>query len=65
MTVYYTCKKCEEKIEVDVFIGEQDDLPERCEKCDALIPDEAHVKVQEDAEEKARDRFFDSLNDGV
>jgi DNA replicative helicase MCM subunit Mcm2 (Cdc46/Mcm family) len=59
MQVYYTCRKCDHEIEVDVTIGEEDDLPETCPECNAVIPDKAHAEVDETAQEKARDRAED------
>jgi uncharacterized Zn finger protein len=60
--VYYTCKHCDEEIEVEVVINEEDDLPENCPACGAPIPDIAHEKVHEDAIERAQDRAEDYYN---
>lgn len=53
--VQYTCKKCNEEIEVEVVINEEADLPEICPACGAVIPDKAYEEVQESALDKARD----------
>ncbi len=53
--VYYTCKQCDEEMEVGVVINEEDDLPETCPECKAVIPLEAHGYVQTAALEKVMD----------
>lgn len=62
--VTYTCKKCQEEIEVEVTIGEEDDLPEKCENCGEPIPDSAHGEVEEDAIGQAQDSAEDWSHDG-
>jgi uncharacterized Zn finger protein len=57
--VYYTCPHCGEEIEVEVILDEEDDLPENCPTCDAVISDSAHEKVMEAAYEKASELFND------
>ena len=49
----YTCKKCEEEIECEVVINEEDDLREACPACGEPIPDEAHAEMDVQACEKA------------
>ena len=53
--VTYTCHECGEEIEVEVIINEENDLPERCPKCNAVIPDKAHEDVENAAMEQASD----------
>lgn len=57
--VYYTCKKCDDEFEVEVSIGECDDLPEECPNCGAPIPEDAHADVEEAAISRAQDRAED------
>lgn len=59
MRVYYTCKHCDAEMEVHVRINEDDDLPENCPQCDAIIPEQAHSDVNLDAIEKASDPDYD------
>lgn len=56
MKCYYTCKKCGAEIECRVVINEEDDLPETCDECGELIPDEAHGAMNTQAMEKASER---------
>ncbi len=57
--VNYTCKHCNDEFEVEVTIGEEDDLPEFCPNCNAPTPDSAHEQVYEDAISKAESRAED------
>lgn len=56
---HYTCKKCEEEIECEVIINEEDDLPEICPACGAPIPEEAHGEMDVQAMEKASEPWED------
>jgi DNA-directed RNA polymerase subunit RPC12/RpoP len=56
---HYTCLKCQEEIEVEVVINEEDDLPECCPECGTAIPDKAHEDMQQQAVEKAYDNGLD------
>ena len=58
--VYYTCPHCEEEIEVEVHINEEDGLPEDCPSCNKRLPESAHERVNELAVEKASDFEFDT-----
>ncbi len=56
ITCYYECKACGHEIECSVAINEEDDLPESCPECSAIVPDKAHESVQIQALEKASER---------
>lgn len=51
--VTYQCKKCLDEFEVEVCLGESNDLPEACPACGARIPTDAHNQVEELAVAKA------------
>lgn len=59
MICYYTCKSCGTEIECRVTINEEDDLPEHCPECYAIVPDKAHEEVNQAALEKAIDSAID------
>ncbi len=63
ITTHYRCRKCDHEIEVEVEIGEGDDLPEACPDCGEAIPARAHEDVAQDAIGTAADRARDLRED--
>lgn len=52
--VTYQCKACRDEFDVEVRLGEDNDLPENCPGCNAPIPlDAATAEVEELARDKA------------